>query len=197
LADWLRGRGLDVVTCRDPGGTALGNRLRGILMDHDSVAVSLRAEMLLFMASRAQMVEEVIRPALEAGRVVISDRFVLATMVYQGYAGGLDPREIARVGRIATGDLLPDLTIVLDVAPEVARARVGPARDRIEDRPGPYHDRARDGYLEAARGSTGGTAAPTSDPPPIVLIDASADPQTVFERIQSEVERVLALDPRT
>ena len=93
--------------------------------------------------------------------------------------------------------LLPDLTIVLDVAPEVARARVGPARDRIEDRPGPYHDRVRDGYLEAVRGGTGGTAAPTSDPPPIVLIDASADPQTVFERIQSEVERVLALDPRT
>src|SRR5438477_8241301 len=95
LADWLRGRGLDVVTCRDPGGTALGNRLRGLLLDRDSVAISLRAEMLLYMASRAQMVEEVIRPALEAGRVVVSDRFLLATIIYQGYAGGLDPGEIA------------------------------------------------------------------------------------------------------
>jgi thymidylate kinase len=116
-----------------------------------------------------------------------------------GPVGGLAPRP-------------PDLTIVLDLAPELARARVGPARDRIEDRSGPYHDRVRDGYLEAARVGRGqetlaqhsqetlaqrGRELPASAyPAPIVLIDASADPQTVCERIQSEVERVLALDPR-
>ena len=78
LADWLRERGLDVVSCRDPGGTELGNRLRSLVMDRDTVPVAMRAEMLLFMASRAQMVEEVIRPALDGGKVVVCDRFLLA-----------------------------------------------------------------------------------------------------------------------
>src|SRR5438270_13318961 len=127
LVDWLRAQRFEVVACRDPGGTDLGDRLRAILLDRATVHLALRAEMLLYMASRAQLVEEVIRPALEPGRVVVSDRFLLATIIYQGYAGGLDPGEIARVGRIATGELLPDLTIVLDTAPELARARVGPA----------------------------------------------------------------------
>ena len=196
LADWLRARGLDVVTCRDPGGTALGNRLRSILTDRDSIAIALGAEMLLFMASRAQMIEEVIRPALEAGRVVVCDRFTLATIVYQGHAGGLDPAAIARVGEVATGGMFPDLTIILDVAPELARARLGAARDRIEDRPATYHDRVRHGYLEAARGIPGRGNPPSFYPAPVVLIDASADSDTVFEQIQSEVGRVLALDPR-
>jgi dTMP kinase len=197
MADWLRARGLVVVTCRDPGGTALGNRLRSILMDRDSIPVSLAAEMLLFMASRAQMIEEVIRPALEAGRVVVCDRFTLATIVYQGSAGGLDPASIARVGEVATGGLFPDLTIVLDVAPEIARARVGAARDRIEERPATYHDRVRHGYLDAACGGPGRTDPSSFYPAPVVLIDASADSDTVFQRIQSEVGRVLALDSRS
>jgi dTMP kinase len=148
--------------------------------------------MLLFMASRAQMVEEVIRPALEAGQVVLCDRFLLATIVYQGHAGGLDPAEIAAVGRSATVGLLPDLTLVLDVAPETARGRVGAARDRIEDRPASYQERVRHGYLEAARGG----ALSSLYPAPIVLVDAAAAPDAVFEAIKSEVERVLALDPR-
>lgn len=196
LADWLRGHGLHVVTCRDPGGTALGNRLRAIVMDRDAVPIGLRAEMLLFMASRAQMVEEVIRPALEAGDVVICDRFLLATLVYQGFAGGLDPAEIAAVGRATAGGLLPDLTIVLDVAPETARGRMGAARDRIEDRPPHYHDRVRAGYLEVARAGLGGGAGSSMYPAPIALVDASASPDAVFESIKSEVARVLALDPR-
>ncbi len=131
LADWLRDQGLDVVTCRDPGGTALGDRLRSILLDRDSVSISLRSEMLLYMASRAQMVEEVIRPALEAGRVVICDRFVLANLIYQGYAGGLPVEQITVVGDVATGRLRPDLTVILDVDVEVARAgRRGAGPDR-------------------------------------------------------------------
>src|SRR3954453_20061238 len=80
LADWLRGQGLDAVSCRDPGGTALGNRLRSIVMDRETVPLSIRAEMLLFMASRAQMVDEIIRPALDSGHVVVCDRFLLATI---------------------------------------------------------------------------------------------------------------------
>src|SRR4051812_28312104 len=87
LAAWLRARGFDVVTCRDPGGTSLGDRLRQILLDRSTVNLSLRAEMLLYMASRAQLVEEIIRPALTSGRIVVSDRYLLANIVYQGYAG--------------------------------------------------------------------------------------------------------------
>lgn len=194
VVDWLRGRGFDVVACRDPGGTELGNRLRSLLMDRSHVPVSMRAEMLLFMASRAQMVEEVIRPALESGHVVVCDRFLLATIVYQGVAGGLDPVEISEVGIAATGGLLPDLTIVLDVPPETARRRAGPARDRIEDRPSEYHERVRAGYVEATRPPRGGDRLYSA---PIALVDATADPETVFLMIRREVMRALALDPRT
>jgi dTMP kinase len=196
LADWLRERGLDVVTCRDPGGTALGNRLRAIVMERDTVPIAIRSEMLLFMARRAQMVEEVIRPAMEAGHVVVCDRFLLATIVYQGSAGGLDPSEIAGVGKAATGGLLPDLTIVLDVAPETARGRVGPARDRIEDRPADYQERVRAGYIEAANSGRGSIGRSSLYPAPIVLVDATQGPDAVFESVKSEVARVLALDPR-
>jgi dTMP kinase len=194
LAAWLRARGLEVVTCRDPGGTELGERLREILHDRAMVHLALRAEMLLFMASRAQLVEEVIRPALAAGRVVVADRFLLANIVYQGDAGGLSVEEVGCVGRTATGGLLPDVTLLLDVAPPVARARIGPARDRIEDRPDDYHARVRDGFLRAARAAQD-SGCPYY-PAPIVVIDAMADPDTVFERIRSEVERALALGPR-
>jgi dTMP kinase len=192
LADWLRSRGREVVTCRDPGGTALGDRLRRILLDRSTVSLSLRAEMLLYMASRAQLVEEVIGPALRSGQVVVSDRYLLANIVYQGDAGGLPADEIARVGRAATGGLMPDLTLILDIAPGAARARVGGARDRIEERPDDYHDRVRAGFLRVARDGGG-----PDYPAPIVVIDAAADPEAVFRRICSEVERALALGPRS
>lgn len=195
LAEWLRTRGFDVVACRDPGGTALGDRLRAILLDRSTAHLSLRAEMLLYMASRAQLVEEIIRPALDAGKVVISDRFLLANIVYQGFAGGLSVDEIGQVGNAATGGLLPDLTIILDVPAELAKARIGAARDRIEDRPDDYRARVRNGFLGAAHGS-GDQPCPYYSAP-IVVVDAAAEPRIVSERIQNEVERVLALSPRS
>lgn len=194
LAAWLREAGHDVVTCRDPGGTALGERIRAILLAHDSVPISLRSEMLLYMASRAQLVEEVIAPALAAGKVVVADRYLLANIVYQGSAGGLMEEEIALVGMVATGGLLPDLTLILDVAPAVASARVTRPRDRIENRPLFYHERVRAGYLAAA--STGASHCPFY-PAPIALIDATNDPDVVFEQVKAEVERVVALGPRS
>jgi dTMP kinase len=196
LKTWLLERGFDVVTCRDPGGTPLGNRLRSVLLDRETVPISMRAEMLLYMASRAELVEAVISPALAAGRIVISDRYLLANIVYQGTAGGLLEEEIAMVGMIATAGLLPDLTIVLDIAPEEALARLGADRDRIEERPLFYHERVRAGFLAAARGQSGtsgdGADSPSVYPAPIVLIDASADPDTVFKRIQQAVEQALS-----
>ncbi|MBX6315282.1 MAG: dTMP kinase, partial [Isosphaeraceae bacterium] len=187
LAPWLRRRGLAVEMCREPGGTPLGERLRALLLDRSALSIGLRAEMLLYMASRAQLVEDVIRPALDAGRVVVSDRYLLSSVVYQGYAGGLPVEEVWQVGAAATGGLLPDLTLLLDVPPEVARARIGAARDRIEDRPEAFQRLVREGFLALAK----------QYPAPIVVIDGSADPEAVAERLQSEVSRVLGLGTRS
>jgi dTMP kinase len=195
LATWLRVQGLDVVSCRDPGSTELGNRLRQLVMGRDSIHLGLRAEMLLYMASRAQLADEVIRPALEAGRVLITDRFLLSNVIYQGFAGGLSMEDLWRIGQVVTGGLLPDLTLILDVPTETARDRVGPARDRIEDRTDGYHQRVREGYLASVRAQAEAGSCPYY-PAPLVLIDATGDPDAVFALIQNEVERVLALGPR-
>jgi dTMP kinase len=196
LALWLTDHAFNVVTCRDPGGTALGDRLRSLVQDRQTVPLSMRAEMLLYMASRAQLVEEVIAPALALGKIVISDRYLLSNIVYQGTAGGLLEEEIALVGLTATAGLLPDLTIVLDIAPADALARIGAPRDRIEDRPLFYQERVRAGYLAAAQsdGTQPGDSAAGSSvyPAPIVLIDAAADSDTVFKRIQRAVEQALS-----
>lgn len=187
LAAWLRDTGREVVTCRDPGGTALGDRLRAILLDRHDTPIGMRAEMLLYMASRAQLVEEVLAPALGAGKVVVSDRFLLANVVYQGLAGGLPAEQLWDVGQVATAGLLPDLTLLLDVPPDVALARMGGTRDRIEDRPESYRRAVREGFLRAA----------PSYPAPLVVIDATADPEAVFQHIQREVARALGGSPRT
>ncbi len=187
LADWLRSLGRTVTTCRDPGATPLGERLRAILLERSSIDIGMRSEMLMYMSARAQLVEEVIRPALERGEDVISDRYLLANVVYQGYAGGLPVDDLWLVGRVATGGLMPDLTLVLDLTTELARERVGKARDRMEDRSEEYHRKVRDGFLAAAGCYTA----------PIRVIDASTDADTVAQRLQTEVAHALALDPRT
>lgn len=192
IVDWLRSEGYDVVTCRDPGTTAVGDRLRSIVLDRRSTGMSMRTEVLIYMASRAQLVDEVIRPALVAGRIVISDRFMLASLVYQGFAGGLPPSEIWQVGRVATEGLLPDLTLILDVPPVLGRERAGGARDRIEDRPELYHDRVRAGFLEAVELQRTPGGCPYY-PAPMVVIDATAEPQMVFNRIQQEVKGALGI----
>ena len=177
LAEWLRERGRDVVTCIDPGGTAVGQELRQILLASRH-ALTPECEALLFMASRAQLVHEVIRPALEAGKVVVSDRFLLATVVYQGHAGLLDVEELWQVGRLATGGLEPDLTVVLDLPVERARERYRsrPA-DRMETKPIEFHRRVREGFLdEAAR-----------HPERIRVVDASPN----VEVVQAEVRRLV------
>ena len=152
LADEWHGGGHEVVTCRDPGSTPLGERVREILLDSDdSTPIAARTEMLLYMAARAQLVEQVICPALAAGSVVVSDRYLLANVVYQGYAGGLEVDEVRDVGRIATGGLMPDCTFLLDMSPEDARRRMGDALDRVESRGDEYREQLRQGFLQEAR----------------------------------------------
>jgi dTMP kinase len=182
LANWLRGRGLEPVLCVDPGGTAVGETIRSLLLhQRPAWGMALPCEALLFMASRAQLVHEVIRPALGAGRPVVADRFLLANVVYQGYGGGLDPRQLWDIGRFATGGLEPDLTLVLDLAPEVALARRAGTLDRVESRDAAYHRRVREGFLAEAR----------LHPDRIRVLDAGRSVEAIAECIRQEVERVL------
>jgi dTMP kinase len=180
LAQWLRGRGHAVTQCTDPGGTPAGEIIRDLLLHHRQ-DLTLAAEAFLFMASRAQLAADVIRPALDAGQVVVSDRFVLANIVYQGHAGGLDPGQLWEMGRLSSGGLEPDLTLVLDLPVEVAQARRSGGADRVESRDAAYHARVRAGFLaEAAR-----------IPDRIRVIDASPPIEVVHEHICQEVARVL------
>jgi dTMP kinase len=180
LADWLRGQGRAVTTCIDPGGTALGGRLRDLLLDH-CTRVTPWCEALLFMASRAQLLGEVIQPALEAGHVVISDRYLLSTVVYQGHAGGLDPRQLWEVGRLAAGGIEPNLTLVLDLPPDEGRARRSRPADRVESRPADYQTRVREGFRAEA----------ALHPERIRLIDATPPSDAVQEAVRREVAKLL------
>lgn len=183
LAGWLRDRGIDVVTCRDPGSTATGDAVRAILLDRHDLALAATTEMLLYMAARAQLVAEVVRPALERGSWVISDRYLLANVVYQGYAGGLEPDVVRSVGAIATGGLAPDLTLLLDVDLTTAARRLARPLDRLERRGDDYRSRVRAGYLAEAR----------TDPGRIVVVDATDGPDVVADRIRTIVASRFAL----
>jgi dTMP kinase len=182
LADWLRAGGHAVTTCIDPGGTPLGGQLRALVL-HYRPDIDRLGEALLFMASRAQLVSEIIRPALESGQIVISDRFLLANVVYQGHAGGLDVERLWDIGRFATGGLEPDLTLVLDLPLEQAAARRGRPADRIESRDADYHARLRRGFLTEAR----------RHPERIRIVDATPLLDTVQEAIRREIASVLGI----
>lgn len=150
LASRLREEGRHVVLCRDPGGTALGEEIRAILLHRREIVVCATAEMLLYMAARAQLTEEVIRPALADGGIVVSDRFLTSNLAYQGYAGGLDVEKLRQVGLLAVGGLLPDISIVLDMPAREAVARIDRGLDRLESRGIEYLERVRDGFLQEA-----------------------------------------------
>lgn len=175
FADWLRARGKEVVTCVDPGSTPLGEAVRAILLEHKDLQITRRSEMLLFMAARAQLVEEVIRPALASGKTVVSDRFLLANVVYQGYAGGLDISTLWQIGEIATAGVQPDHTFVLDMPPEAATARIGRSLDRMESFGDDFRAKLRAGFLaEAAK-----------QPERIVVVDATQSIEAVHAQIIS------------
>lgn len=181
LAERLRGLGVPVTTCTDPGGTDLGAKLREILLYGRSTQMSMRAEALMFMASRAELVERVIRPAVARGEVVLSDRFLLANVVYQGHAGGLDPADLWTIGRFSTGGIEPDRVIVLDLPVEVAKARRPGAADRVESRDDWYFQRVRDGFLLEAR----------ERPDTHRVIDATGPVDAVAETVFADVRELL------
>jgi dTMP kinase len=154
FCDWLRAEGREVVACRDPGCTPLGERIREIVLHSDAqTPIGRRSEMLLYMAARAQLVDEVIRPALEAGHIVVSDRYLLANLAYQGHAGGLDVEAVRRVGDVAIDGIRPDCVFLLDMEPAAADRRLQRTLDRMESQGEAYRQRLRDGFLAEARRS--------------------------------------------
>lgn len=174
--------GREVVICRDPGGTALAEKVRDILLHTDDTSIAPVTETLLFMAARAQLVAEIIRPALDAGKTVLCDRFVLSTLVYQGYAGGVPPDDIRAVARVATGGLEPDLGIVLDISRETALQRMrdrGAAVDRMEAKGDAYHGRVRDGFLALA----------AAEPERYVVLDGTRPVETIAGEIWTAVAK--------
>jgi dTMP kinase len=172
LADALRSHDHDVVVFRDPGSTALSERIREILLSKSNMACSARAEMLLYMAARAQMVAECVVPTIAAGKVVVMDRYVLATLAYQGHAGGVPADEVRAVAAVATQGCQPDKTFLLDLDPSAAKCRRSRDPDRIERRGEDYLRRVRQGYLAEAQND-----------PRISVIDASRDIQDVHQSI--------------
>ena len=184
----LRESGRDAIGVREPGGTRLAELVRGLLKDEERDPPCDRAELLLFLAARAQLVRNVIRPALEAGRWVVSDRFSDSTFAYQGYGRGLPLDAIATANDFACEGLKPDLTLWLDVDEAVAAARrrerevsTSTAADRIERAGAPFHARLREGF--AARAA--------AEPERIVRIDASGTPDEVWDKIWKSLKPIL------
>ncbi|MFC3573797.1 dTMP kinase [Streptomyces yaanensis] len=183
LAEWIRAKGHEVVLTREPGATPVGKRLRSILLDVSSAGLSHRAEALLYAADRAEHVDTVVRPALERGAVVISDRYIDSSVAYQGAGRDLSPTEIARINRWATNGLVPHLTVLLDVAPETARERFTEAPDRLESEPAEFHARVRSGFLTLA----------AADPGRYLIVDAGQEPEAVTTVIRHRLDQVLPL----
>ena len=181
LVEWLSAQKIPVTACTDPGGTALGLELRQLLLHRREHRMAVATEALLFMASRAQLVEEIIRPALNRGEVVLSDRFTLANVVYQGHAGGLSPDDLWAIGRVATGGLEPDLTLIFDLPVEVALARRNRDADQMEDRDAEFHQRVRTGF----------TYELGIHPEKYRRIDATPETDVVQRAVRREVARFL------
>lgn len=183
LAGALRSRGLDVVTTREPGGSAGAEAIRGLLLDGADEGWGPEAEALLFAAARTDHLDKVIRPALQAGRWVLSDRFVDSSLAYQGVAGGLGLEAVRDINGFGIGEWFPDRTLVL-VSPEGAeraRARDGDTSDRIGRRSAAYHAAVEEGFRTVA----------SNEPDRVRLIDASGIPEAVTARLLAALEDLL------
>jgi dTMP kinase len=187
LVDWLRGAGLDVLSLREPGGTPVGDDLRRILLD-PAASLAPRTEALRFMASRAELVEQVVRPALAANKVVVLDRFFLSTYAYQIFGRGLPAADVRAAIRFATGGLAPDLTLLLAMPLEESLRRLAARRagqDRIEKASRDFHERVA-GAFQVFAGAEWQRSHPECGP--IVAVDAMGSEDDVFGRVKSAVK---------
>ena len=181
LADFIRQRGFEVFTTREPGGTFIGDQIREVIMRMDNTMMHPNTEILLFCAARAQIVSEVIRPNLEKGMVVISDRYGDSTLAYQGYGHGLDLKILKEILKFATSGLQPDLTLLLDVDVDEGlnrKIKGGSEWNRLDAQKVEFHRRVRNGYLEMAK----------EEPERWRVINASFDPQ----KVQNDIREVIS-----
>jgi len=176
----LEQQGIPTILTHEPGGTALGNEIRMLLKRKQGASISPQAELFLFAASRVQLVAELVRPALQEGKAVICDRFTYSTIVYQGYGRGLDLATVGMVNTMATGNLKPDLTILLDMPSEQGLERRRSSKDRFELEDLSFHHRVREGYLKMA----------AAEPDRWLLIDASLAKAKIAEIIWDKVRKL-------
>lgn len=178
LVPVLEAAGLDVIRTREPGGTDIGDQIRSVIMNMKNKSMHPRAEILLFCASRAQLVEELIRPSLAAGKIILCDRYADSTMAYQGYGHGLDRQILTQLLDFATGGLKPDLTLLFDIPAETGlRRRLSNHEEwnRMDDYALKFHERVRKGYLEMA----------AAEPDRWVVINADRDPEDIHKEVVS------------
>jgi dTMP kinase len=185
LADWLRNEGYSVVLTHEPGATTIGRTLRELLLSTDTVGLSARAEALLYAADRAQHVDAVVRPALERGDMVISDRYIDSSVAYQAGGRDLKPAEVTRVSVWATAGLRADLTILLDIPPAVGLARFSDPADRLEREPLDFHERVREVFREQALRS----------PSHYLVLDARGEPEDLQAEIREKLAAILPPPP--
>ena len=184
LVPALEEQGLDIVRTREPGGTDIGDQIRSVIMDMKNKSMDPRAEILLFCASRAQLVSELIRPSLASGKIVLCDRYADSTMAYQGYGHGLDRTALKNLLEFATGGLKPDLTILLDISAEAGLRRRITNHDewnRMDDYALQFHERVRKGYLEMA----------AAEPERFAVIHADRSKEEIHDEIVSVIMRKL------
>ncbi len=183
----LAERGVAFVSTREPGGTELGRKIRSALLDGEKDSVEPLAEMLLYAADRAQHVRQIVAPALEAGRIVLSDRFYDATTAYQGYARGFDLELVRNLNRLAAGEVAPDRTLLFDLEVEAAlrrthrRAGEAESPDRLDREPIEFHTRVRNGYLAIAR----------QEPDRFRILPADGTVEEVFARMMAALEDII------
>jgi len=175
---WCRVQGLVVKEVREPGGTSIGEQIRQVLLDPKNDVMTIQCEMLLYMASRAQLVEQEIVPSLERGELVVADRFVSATLAYQGSAGGLPTKWIQQVAEVAVSGHWPDLTLILDVDDQTAAGRLNPLLDRMELKGRAFNSKVREGFLEQAR----------SMPERYIVIDSTKDEDSVEIAVKNAIK---------
>ena len=185
LYEYLKKKGYPVVYLREPGGVLISEKIRALLLDCKS-KISPEGETLLYMAARAEVVQEIIKPALGSGKMVVSDRFLDSTIAYQGFGLGIDVSLITRIGLFATEGITPDLTILLDLPLEQGLRHRELSKDRIERRPLAYHRKVRNGYLALAR----------KEPSRIKIVKVDAHKEVTQQAIRGLVDKILCLSKR-
>lgn len=189
LKEYLEAKGHEVVALREPGGTGLGERIRDILLNSSDEEITPVAELFLYEAARAQLVTMVIAPTLELGKTVICDRFIDSTVAYQGFGRGIDAGAVSGVNMVATGGLVPDLTLLIDCEPKEGLRRAwdriksagGSREDRFEREALAFHEKVREGYLELAETESGR----------VKVVDGNASVEEVHQRLVAVLEKTI------